>query len=103
MTEQWKFFLVEITYLVPAEQLGDTVAEHRAFLSTGYDKGWLLLSGPQVPRTGGLLVGRAPSREALDDFLSNDPYRVKGMASYRVVEFEPVKRQPFLEAWIEGA
>jgi uncharacterized protein YciI len=54
-----KHFLIEITYLVSAEQLGDVVAEHRAFLQTGYDRGWLLFSGPLVPRTGGVVVGRA--------------------------------------------
>ena len=34
-----KHFMVEIEYLVPVEQLGDILPEHRAFLKTGYEKG----------------------------------------------------------------
>ena len=44
-----KCFLIEITYRVPADQLGDIVEEHRAFLRSGYEQGILLLSGPQQP------------------------------------------------------
>lgn len=97
----WKFFILEVTYRIPAEELGDRVAEHRAFLQKGYDQGWLLLSGPMVPRTGGMLVGRAPSREALEDFFANDPYRLKGLADYRIVEFDPVSFAPMMEAWVK--
>ena len=43
-------FLVEITYLVPAEELGDILPEHRSFLKGGYEKGLLLVSGPKQHR-----------------------------------------------------
>jgi uncharacterized protein YciI len=97
-----KHFIVEITYTVTFEELGETVAEHQAFLQGGYDQGWLLCSGPQAPRVGGMVVARAPSREALIEFFSNDPYLNKGLATYRWVEFEPVKHQPFLKDWVEA-
>jgi uncharacterized protein YciI len=97
-----KHFLIEITYLVSAEQLGDVVAEHRAFLQTGYDRGWLLFSGPLVPRTGGVVVGRAPTLDDIQAFFKNDPYQLKGLAVYRFAEFNPVKQQAFLEDWVAG-
>ena len=103
MAESWKFFVVEVTYLIPVEQLGETLGEHRAFLQTGYDQGWLLLSGPQSPKTGGIIIARAPSRQAIEAFFSHDPYQVKGMATYRFVEFEPVKRAPMMEEWVTGS
>ncbi len=95
-----KNYYVEITYLVGKDVLEPVVPEHRAFLQTGYDKGWLLMSGPMVPRTGGIVIARAPSVDDLREFFRHDPYAAKGVASYRFVEFEPVKRQPFLEDWI---
>ena len=95
-----KNFMIEITYIVPFEQLTDTVPEHRNFLQTGYDKGWLLCSGPQVPKTGGIVIARAPSMEEIVQFFTNDPYQKKGFATYRFCEFEPVKRQAFLEDWV---
>lgn len=103
MSEYWKFFIVEVTYKVPADELGETVSAHRAYLQIGFDKGWLLMSGPQVPRTGGLIVARAPSRDALVEFFSHDPYQVKGLGEYRFIEFDPIKRQEFIQNWIEEA
>lgn len=97
-----KHFIVEITYLVPFEQLGETVAEHRSFLQTGYDSGKLLFSGPQNPKIGGMVVARAVSLEEIQTLFAHDPYAVKGLASHRFVEFEPVKYQPFLLDWIKG-
>lgn len=98
-----KFFIIEITYRIPAEQLGENLTKHRAFLQTGYDQGWLLLSGPQVPKTGGIIVARAPSREAIETFFAQDPYQVNSLATYRFVEFEPVKRAALMEDWVSGA
>lgn len=95
-----KHFMVEIIYKASAEEIAATVGEHRAFLQTGYDKGWLLMSGPQVPKTGGVIVARAPSRAELRTFFSGDPYLQKQMADYRFIEFEPVKSQEFLKDWL---
>lgn len=98
-----KHFLIEITYTVPFSTLEAVVPEHRAFLQMGYDQGWLLLSGPMNPRTGGIVIARAPSQEDLQYFFSGDPYALRGFASYRFVEFDPVKYQPFLAEWIQEA
>ncbi len=95
-----KHFMIEIQYQVSAEQLGETVAEHRAFLQTGYDKGLLLCSGPQNPRVGGIVIARAASLAEIQEFFASDPYQIKQLATYRWVEFEPVKYQEFLKAWI---
>ncbi len=97
-----KHFVILTTFKIPYEQLGERVTQHRAFLQIGYERGWLLCSGPQAPKTGGLIVARAPSLEALQAFFADDPYLVNDLADYRFVEFEPVKRQAFLEAWVVG-
>jgi uncharacterized protein YciI len=98
-----KHFLIKITYLVPFEQMSEIVPEHRAFLQDGYERSWLLMSGPMSPKTGGIVIARAPSSEEIQAFFANDPYLLKGVASHRIVEFEPVKRQAFIEAWVAGA
>ncbi len=97
-----KHFLIEVIYTVPFEQLAETVGEHRAFLQGGFDRGLLLLSGPKNPRTGGIVIARAPSQADLELFFTQDPYRLKGLAEYRYTEFTPVKNQPFLKDWLEG-
>jgi uncharacterized protein YciI len=90
-----KHFIVEITYTAPFEQLSETVPEHRAFLQTGYDSGWLLCSGPQVPKTGGIVVARAPSLKEIESFFTNDPYQQKGMEHTGSVNLNRSSVNPF--------
>ncbi len=97
-----KHFLVEIEYTAPIEIINMIVDEHRQFLQTGYDKGWLLMSGPKFPKTGGLVIARAPSMEAIQEFFFTDPYQQHKAATYRFVEFEPVKYQTFMNEWIHS-
>ncbi len=97
-----KHFLIEITYTAPLEVLDVIVADHRKFLQTGYDQGWLLMSGPMNPKTGGVVIAQAPSMQDIQSFFFNDPYHVHQAATYRFVEFDPVMYQPFLQNWITG-
>ncbi len=94
-----KHFMVEITYTVDSDKIGEVTESHRQFLNEGYEQGWLLLSGPMVPRTGGLVIARGNSVDTLRDYFRRDPYAVKGLARYRFVEFQPVKHQPWLSNW----
>jgi uncharacterized protein YciI len=97
-----KHFLVEVTYRIPADELGDILTEHRKFLQIGYGKGWLLLSGPLETRKGGLVIARAPSLADLEEFFKDDPYQLKGVADHRFIEFNPVLCQDFMISWIAG-
>jgi uncharacterized protein YciI len=97
-----KHFIIELTYRVPFEQLASLVPEHRAFLQAGYDRGWLLMSGPQAPRTGGIIVARAPALEDLQAYFHDDPFARQGVAAYRYIEYEPVRRQAGMEGWAAG-
>jgi len=97
-----KHFVIEVSYQVPYEQVAESVAEHRAYLQIGYERGWFLCNGPQEPRVGGILIARAPSLEELQDFFKQDPYALKRLATYRFVEFVPVKTHPILAEWIKG-
>lgn len=95
-----KHFVIEVNYTASAERIAELLSEHRAFLQIGYERGWLLASGPRVPKTGGIIVARAPSVDDLRAFFEADPYQINDAAEYIFIEFEPVKRQPFLEEWI---
>ena len=92
-------FIVELTYTVSFDQLQDTLPEHRTFLNAGYEMGWVLYSGPQEPRTGGVIVVRAPALDDLQAFFAEDPFQKKGLAVYRFIEFTPVRRQAFMDEW----
>jgi uncharacterized protein YciI len=82
------------------ETIDAVLPDHRTFLQIGYDSGMLLCSGPMTPRTGGIIIARAETVDAVKQFFANDPYRLRGAAEYRFVEFTPVKHQPFLKDWV---
>ena len=81
-----KHFLVEIEYTAPIEIINMIVDEHRLFLQTGYD----------------LVIARAPSMEAIQEFFFTDPYKQHNAATYRFVEFDPVKYQTFINDWVRS-
>jgi len=92
-------YIVEISYRVPLSRIDQTLAAHRAHLQAGYDRGLLLASGPQQPRQGGILIARAPTRAELEAFIAQDPYRLEELADFRLIEFQPVKHQPWAAEW----
>jgi uncharacterized protein YciI len=95
-----KHCIVEITYTAPMDTIDAVLPEHRTYLQHGYDAGMLLCSGPMTPRTGGVVVARAASIDDIKKFFEKDPYRVHGAATYRFIEFSPVKHQAFLREWV---
>lgn len=97
-----KHFLVDIRYTASMEMVDAVVGSHREFLQEGYDSGMLLMSGPRNPKTGGLVIARANDIEAVREYFQRDPYRLAGVAQHDIIEFNPVKRQPFMNEWIEG-
>ena len=96
-------YIVEITYRAPLSRIEEVLPTHRAYLQTGYDSGLLLGSGPQIPRQGGILIARAPTRADLEAFIAQDPYRLQDLADYRLIEFQPVKHQPWAAEWFGAA
>ncbi len=95
-----KHYIIEVIYTAPIEQIEAATPDHRVFLDSGYARSILLLSGPQIPRTGGMLVARAESLEAMEAFTHEDPFFQRNLARYRIVEVNPLKRQPFLNDWL---
>jgi uncharacterized protein YciI len=84
-------FLLLLKYKVPIEQVERVVSAHREFLDQGYRQEKLLISGPQVPRTGGVIVARVKTREEADALMHDDPFFKEGIADYDVIEFQAVK------------
>ena len=95
-----KHFLLEGEYLVTFEELSELVPKHREFLQKGYDGGFFLCSGPQIPARGGFLIARADSLAKLEELLAEEPFtKAKKMRFSRITEFNPVQHQPILKDW----
>ena len=80
-------FIVELIYKAPLEKIDKQMRPHVAFLNKYYASGHFLVSGRQVPRTGGIIVAMADSREALEAIMAEDPFCKHGLAEARIIEF----------------
>jgi uncharacterized protein YciI len=77
-----------VRYRVPLEDVLPHVDSHRAYLRQLKAQGRLLASGPQDPRTGGLLLLKVPDddpRGALDAIRDGDPFYKAGVAQYELI------------------
>jgi uncharacterized protein YciI len=98
-----KHFVVEATYAAPIEEVREATARHRAWLQKGYDAGLFLCSGPKEPPTGGYLVARAESAEALKRMFEEEPFYRERLATFTFTEFHPVKHQSWTEHWFDDS
>lgn len=84
-------FVIVITYQKPLAEVDKYLAAHRDFLSGGYEKNYFICSGPQNPRSGGVIISQLNDRKQLENFLKDDPFLINQIASYQIIEFTPVK------------
>ena len=94
-------FAVILTYHKPIEEVEAQTVPHRAFLDTLYADGVLLISGPQIPRTGGVLIAHGGrSKDELWSILQGDPFYTEGIATYDIYEFNPIKHSAILKGHV---
>jgi uncharacterized protein YciI len=84
-------FIVMLHYIKPLEHIETFLMEHRAFLDRYFNSGIFVASGPKVPRTGGVILARASTRDDLDRILEQDPFYRENLARYDITEFTPSK------------
>jgi uncharacterized protein YciI len=82
-------FIVSLTYVRPLAEVDALLARHNEFLDRHYRAGEFMLSGRKEPRTGGVIIALAASRQKVLDIIDDDPFKVHGIATYEVTEFTP--------------
>ena len=84
-------FIVTLTYVPDLALIDAALPEHREWLEQQYADGAFLASGPQVPRTGGVILATGIDLADLERRLAQDPFGRRGLAEYSVVEFTPAR------------
>jgi uncharacterized protein YciI len=87
-------FIIDLNYIVPLEKIDAAMKEHMVFLNACYKEGLFLTSGRKVPRTGGIIIARSNSKEALEAVIKNDPFVAQGLAEYTITEFNNSQSHP---------
>lgn len=94
-------FLVLITYKKSLDEIDKYITDHRAFLDAGYKNNYFVVSGPKNPRTGGVIISQLSNREQLEKILNSDPFKIRDVADYEIIEFMPVKYHRNFSNFIE--
>lgn len=84
-------FVIILSYKKTLNEVERHLNDHRQFLDKYYASGNFFCSGPQNPRTGGIILCKAKNREEIDPIIKEDPFFINDIASYEVIEFNPMK------------
>jgi uncharacterized protein YciI len=95
-------FIVDLTYIVPLEKLDAHMADHVKFLRKYYQLNKFIVSGRKVPRTGGIIVALADSKEELEKIIQEDPFYIHKLAEFSVIEFMASQSHPDLKKLLKG-
>lgn len=80
-------FIAVTTYTAPLPSDDPALPAHWAYLEDCYRRQLLVASGPQEPRTGGVLVLRGTDRASAQALLDSDPLVLAGRVTYQLIAF----------------
>ena len=90
-------FLVEINYLVPIEVVEKHTIPHRAWLDVEISCGNILLAGPKVPRTGGIVILLSKTKAEAEELIKQDPFYINNIGKYTITEFSVTRRNELIQ------
>ena len=90
-------FIVDLTYIVPLEELDQHMADHVKYLRKYYKKNVFVASGRKVPRTGGIILALADSKLAVEKIIKEDPFYKHELAEFTITEFLTSQYHPELK------
>ena len=96
-------FVIELIYEADLAQIDANMAAHVKFLKKYYEAGNFLVSGRKIPRDGGVIIAVGQDRDEIETIVREDPFVVKKLASYRIVEFRNSQFARDIQQRVEGA
>ena len=89
-------FVLLLTYTKPLEEVDALMRDHMAWLNEHYEAGRFLVSGRQVPRSGGVILARGDDRAEIEALAAGDPFVTGGVATCEVIQFRASQSAPEL-------
>jgi uncharacterized protein YciI len=91
-------FIIDIKYIVPLEELDNHFDSHVKYLEKYYEQNIFVAWGRKVPRTGGIILALAESKETVENIIKEDPFYEYKLAEITVTELLLAKYRPSLES-----
>lgn len=90
-------FIISLKYIVPLEELDQHMDAHVKYLNKYYKADVFIMSGRKVPRTGGIIIAQADSKEILEKIIADDPFHKHKLAEFTITEFLASQSHPDLK------
>jgi uncharacterized protein YciI len=90
-------FIINLNYIVPLEELDQHMEAHVQYLKKYYKADVFIMSGRKVPRTGGVIIAQADSKEILEKIIAEDPFYEHKLAEFEITEFLASQSHPGLK------
>ena len=87
-------FVLLLTYTKPLDEVDALMREHMKWLNEQYAAGRFVVSGRQIPRTGGVIVARGDDRSEIEALAAEDPFVRGGVATVEVIQFRASQTAP---------
>jgi uncharacterized protein YciI len=81
-------YVVVLTYTRTLEEIDAYIPVHAEWLRKGYADGAFFASGRRIPRTGGVILAKGDSLEAVEARMREDPFQRLGLATAEIIPFE---------------
>jgi uncharacterized protein YciI len=91
-------FIIDIAYTVSLEQIDEYMKTHVEYLDKHFASNKFLIAGRKKPRTGGIIVAIAESKEEIERIAKEDPFYTNNLADFKVIEFSTGKRVENIDA-----
>ena len=96
-------FVIELIYKAELAEIDANMRAHMAYLKKYYAAGQFLVSGRKVPREGGIILALGKSREQVEAIVKEDPFVARGLADFRLIEFNQSQRADSIDALLAKA
>jgi uncharacterized protein YciI len=90
-------FIIDLKYIVPLGEVDEHMAEHVKHLEKYYDENVFVSWGRKEPRSGGVILAIAASKEIVESAIKEDPFYKHKLAEFTITEFLISKYRPDLK------
>ena len=90
-------FIIDIKYIAPLEEVDRHIDAHVTYLKKYTENNTFIIAGRKVPRTGGILIANAGSKEEVEKIITEDPFYQYQVAEITITEFLHARHSPALD------
>lgn len=90
-------FIIDLNYTAPLKEIDQYMDPHVQYLEKYYDNGIFVVWGRKQPRTGGIILALAATKEEVEKIIIEDPFHIHGLAEISITEFLVSKHRPDLQ------